>query len=212
MALLHRAELRPTKFELLAAWMPGREWFHGRVGRTVDRVAAYRFDDPAGQVGIETLLVRTGEGPVHQVPLTYRDAPIEGADGHLIGVADHTVLGRRWVYDAIGDPVYAAALASAVLAGTGQASEYFESDGGREYRAPSMTVAVVGAGPAAVPQVGAVLRVVDADPAVVVTDAVELTVCRRLGADRSLPADAPVLTGTWDGQPTALALAYASPR
>src|SRR5262249_43716375 len=29
MALLHRAELHPTKRELLAAWLPGRRWYQG---------------------------------------------------------------------------------------------------------------------------------------------------------------------------------------
>jgi hypothetical protein len=43
-------------------------------------VSAYRFDDPAGEVGIETLLVRRGAGPVLQVPLTYRGAPLAGAE------------------------------------------------------------------------------------------------------------------------------------
>ncbi|MEE3920756.1 hypothetical protein V2I01_28660 [Micromonospora sp. BRA006-A] len=37
--------------------MPGRQWFAGEAGAPVSRVAAYRFDDPAGEVGIETLLV-----------------------------------------------------------------------------------------------------------------------------------------------------------
>ncbi|EEP70210.1 hypothetical protein MCAG_00537 [Micromonospora sp. ATCC 39149] len=50
MVLLHRAEIRPTKLELLSAWLPGRPWFQGEVDAGVERVAAYRFDDPAGQV------------------------------------------------------------------------------------------------------------------------------------------------------------------
>ncbi len=138
MALLHRADIRPSKLELLAAWLPSRNWYTG--GAEVARVAAYRFDDPAGQVGIETLLVRGGDGPVHQVPLTYRGTPLDGADEWLVGTTEHSVLGRRWVYDAVGDPVYAAALAEAILAGTGQAEEYFEVDGRREVRPPSMGI------------------------------------------------------------------------
>ncbi|MER5425058.1 maltokinase N-terminal cap-like domain-containing protein [Streptosporangium roseum] len=54
--------------------MPGRDRYTGPAGE-VPRVAAFRFDDPAGAVGIETMLVPTGDGPVHRVPLTYRDAP-----------------------------------------------------------------------------------------------------------------------------------------
>ncbi|WP_158566384.1 CG0192-related protein, partial [Micromonospora craterilacus] len=164
MALLHRAEIHPTKLELLAAWLPGRDWYQGDTGAEVTRVAGYRFDDPAGEVGIETLLVRAGDGPVHQVPLTYRGAPLDGADAWLVGTIEHSVLGRRWVYDACGDPVYAAALASAVLAGTGQAEEYFEVDGRREVRPASMDIASDAPAGTHVPTVGAIRRVVAADP------------------------------------------------
>ncbi|MEV0808059.1 hypothetical protein [Micromonospora sp. NPDC050200] len=215
MALLHRATMRPTKLELLAQWLPGRPWYHGPAGTEAVRVAAYRFDDPAGAVGIETILVRAGDGPVHQVPLTYRDAPLDGADGWLVGTTEHSVLGRRWVYDACGDPVYAACLAAAVLAGTGQAEEYFEVDGVRERRVPSMTIDTVGARTADLPDMGAPRRVVDADRALIVTDTVELAVVRRPGDPGGpaggVPADA-TLTGAWDGQPTPLPLAYATRR
>ncbi|SCE92579.1 CG0192-related protein [Micromonospora mirobrigensis] len=206
MALLHRAELRPSKLELLAAWLPRRSWFAGGDG-PVERVAAYRFDDPAGEVGIETMLVRAGDGPVHQVPLTYRGAPLAGADQWLVGTCEHSVLGRRWVYDACGDPVYAAALAHAILADGGQADEHFEVDGRLEARTPSMTVAVEGAG-ADAPRVATVERVDDGDPTRVVADTVELSVLRRLGVDPGLRGAR--LTGSWDGRSTALA--YAVPR
>ena len=113
MALLHRAELHPTKLELLAGWLRGRRWFREQSAADVVRVASFRFDDPAGAVGIETMLVMAGSGPVYQAPLTYRDAALEHGDDWLVGIAEHSVLGRRWVYDACGDPVYAAVLTSA---------------------------------------------------------------------------------------------------
>src|SRR5690349_6499081 len=138
MALLHRTTLSPTKLELLSAWLPTRRWFQGEGD--VERVAGFRFDDPAGAVGMETMLVRSGDGPVHQVPLTYRAAPLTGAEDFLVGTAEHGTLGKRWVYDACGDPVYAAALARVILGGEGQAEEYFEDDGQRVYREPSMTI------------------------------------------------------------------------
>ncbi|MBQ1047052.1 hypothetical protein KBX50_00970 [Micromonospora sp. C51] len=206
MALLHRADIRPTKLELLAAWLPTRDWYEGGVD--VARVAGYRFDDPAGQVGIETLLVADGDGPVHQVPLTYRGAPLDGADEWLVGTTEHSVLGRRWVYDAVGDPVYAAALAGAILAGAGQAEEYFEVDGRREVRPPSMAITSDAPAAVVVPPVGALLRVVDGDPTLVVTDTVELGVIRRPGSTAA-PAGA-TLTGTWDD--VQAPLAYAAPR
>ncbi|MEV4499514.1 hypothetical protein AB0J84_27935 [Micromonospora arborensis] len=208
MALLHRATLRPTKLELLAAWLPGRPWFAGSSGVDVVSRGTYRFDDPAGEVGIETMLVGTADGPVHQVPLTYRAAPLDGADGWLVGTVEHSVLGPRWVYDACADPVYAAALAHAILAGGGQAEEYFEVDGRREVRKPTMTVVASGTGDADVPPAGAVRRVVDGDVVIIGTDSVELVVVRRPGAGADAGAGA-TLSGTWDGQPTTVPLAYA---
>ncbi|WCN83414.1 CG0192-related protein [Micromonospora sp. LH3U1] len=215
MALLHRATLRPTKLDLLAAWLPGRPWFAGPTGVSaapagVDVVsrAAYRFDDPAGEVGIETMLVGVADGPVHQVPLTYRAAPLDGADDWLVGTTEHSVLGPRWVYDGCVDPVYVAALAHAILTGSGQAEQYVEVDGRRELREPTVTVVVSGAGDLDVPPVGAVRRVVDEDRTLIDTDSVELVVVRRPGAGADGAAGV-TLSGRWDGQPTTVPLAYA---
>lgn len=210
MALLHRAKLHPTKLELLAAWLPGRPWYQGQDTSDIVRVAGYRFDDPAGAVGIETMLVKAGDGPIHQIPLTYRGAPLDGGDGWLVGTTEHSVLGRRWVYDACGDPVYAAALASAIFAGTGQAEEFFEVDGRREHREPTMAITNNDAQHASAPTVGPLRRVVDDDPTLIVTDSVELAVVRRLQGSNGLAGAR--LTGTWNGQPTPLPLAYASLR
>ncbi|TDB77680.1 hypothetical protein [Micromonospora sp. KC723] len=210
MALLHHAELRPGKLELLAAWLPGQAWFGGGPAVEVARVAAYRFDDPAGAVGVETLLVRVADGPVYQVPLTYRGAPLAGADDRLVGTTQHSVLGPRWAYDACGDPVYAAALTAAILGGAAQAQEFFEVDGVREYRAPSMEITSNAADRTDPPAVAGPLRVVDGDPTLIVTDAVELAVVRRLGTGTVRAGAA--LSGTWPGQPTPVPLAYAVPR
>ncbi|MGN9779197.1 CG0192-related protein [Micromonospora sp. H33] len=208
MALLHRADLKPGKLELLAAWLPGRPWFVGEAGAEVTRVAACRFDDPAGEVGVETLLVRAGAGPVLHVPLTYRAAPLDGGDEWLVGTTEHSVLGRRWVYDGCGDPVHAAVLASVLRGDAGQAEEYFEVDGVREVREPLMTVT---AEPDRdIPAAGAIRRVEDADPTVIVTDTVELAVLRTVGTGTG--GGAGTLTGAWPGGPGHVALAYAVPR
>lgn len=76
MAIIHQAELRPTKMELLNQWLPGRPWFPG-PGSTLEKVGAFRFDDPDGEVGLETILVGTDD-VVFQVPLSYRGAPWPG--------------------------------------------------------------------------------------------------------------------------------------
>ncbi|MFI9011139.1 hypothetical protein ACIGNX_28280 [Actinosynnema sp. NPDC053489] len=209
MALIHRATLSPTKLELLASWLPGRGWNPGTEGE-VTWVAAFRFDDPAGAVGIETALVRVGDGPVLQVPLTYRDAPLAGADEWLLGTSEHSVLGTRWCYDAIGDPVYAAALADAILRGTGQAEQFVDVDGRLERREPAMAVAVEPPGTADAPEAGPVERAADGDPAIVVTPTVELAVRRRLDTTDRLTGA--LLTGAWPGQGTPVPLASATVR
>jgi hypothetical protein len=210
MALLYSADVNPSKLELLAAWLPSRPWYREESAAGLARVASYRFDDPEGAVGIETLLVAVGEGPVYQVPLTYRGAPLERADEWLVGTTEHSVLGRRWVYDACGDPVYAAALARAVLADAGQAEQMIEVDGELHRREPTMTITGSGVPDGDVPPIGSLVRVEPDDPTVIVTDSVELVVVRRLGGI-SARAGA-TLTGTWDGRPTPQPLAYAAPR
>ena len=66
--------------------------------------------------------MRAGESgeAVVQAPLTYRGAPLEGAEAHLITTMEHTVLGRRWIYDGCGDPVWAAATVTAILTGASE--------------------------------------------------------------------------------------------
>jgi hypothetical protein len=117
MAVIHNAELRPSKLEAISAWLPQQPWSGVAPGATVEQVGRFRFDDPAGEVGVETYLVRAGSGPVLHVPLTYRGAPLDAAEAFLVTEMDHSVLGRRWVYDAVGDPVYADVVRRAIVTG-----------------------------------------------------------------------------------------------
>ncbi|MEU4626673.1 hypothetical protein AB0G04_42660 [Actinoplanes sp. NPDC023801] len=138
MALLHKAQIVPGKLELLARWLPGQDWFTGPDGPEPERVAAARFDDPAGDVGIETLIVRAADGTLWHVPLTYRGAPLAGAEEWLIGTTEHSVLGTRWVYDATGDPVYRAVTAEAIRSGGHEAAEEVDHGGELVRREPSL--------------------------------------------------------------------------
>jgi hypothetical protein len=205
MALLYQAEIRPDKLELIAAWLPGRPWYQGPSSPELTRVAACRFDDPAGEVGVETILVRAGDGPVLHVPLTYRGSPLDGGDASLVGTTEHSVLGKRWVYDACGDPVYAAAVTGAILGLVAQAEEYVDVDGVPVRRDPIMTVS--GASVDEVidpPVVTAVRDVTEGDPTIVTTDSVTLAVVRVIGTQAAGAA----LTGAWDGQTTSAPLAF----
>ncbi|WP_270886623.1 maltokinase N-terminal cap-like domain-containing protein [Pedococcus sp. 5OH_020] len=120
MAEIHQtATLTPTKVELVEPWMARQRWYaaKGRLPR-LRKLWSWRLDDPAGEVGIETLLlVEEGgdERVIYQVPLTYRAAPLDGGHQWLVGTMEHSVLGPRWVYDGVHDPVYAAQLLALVL-------------------------------------------------------------------------------------------------
>ncbi len=89
MAEIHDATLTPTKLELLPEWMARQRWYAAKGGvPRLRKLWSWRLDDPAGEVGIETILVvdESGAAPVvYQVPLTYRGAPLEGGDQALVG-------------------------------------------------------------------------------------------------------------------------------
>ena len=87
MATIHRAELSPTKLELLTDWMGGQRWYLGRGRPRLRRLDSWRLDDPAGEVGIETLVYvdESAEPVTYQVPLTYRGAPLPGGEAALVG-------------------------------------------------------------------------------------------------------------------------------
>jgi hypothetical protein len=202
MALLHEATLIPSKLELLAAWLPGRSWFTGDA-TTVQRVGAYRFDDPAGDVGVETFLVSAGGDTVFQVPMTYRNAALPGKDEFLLGTSEHSVLGTRWVYDGCADPVWAATLATAIFTGDTQAEEFVDRKGSLEPRAPSATVRGSGAPGTPVPEILAVTCFDEAAATIVRAGAVELVVPRVVGAAVEATQ---TLTGSWAGnEPVVLA-------
>lgn len=163
MGFVHRtATLTPTKQELVESWLPTRSWAEGRT--ITEKIAEYRFDDPDGEIGVETILWRTDDGSVIQTPLTYRATPLEGAEAGLIGTADHTVLGDRWVYDGCVDPVWAATLATAILTGGTQAQMQVEVDGERVDVPPRMRVRGSGSDDAPVPELTTVDSVTDDGP------------------------------------------------
>ncbi|MFF8504916.1 1,4-alpha-glucan branching protein [Streptomyces anulatus] len=145
MASIHRTTMTPTKLELLAGWLPRQSWYAGS-GETPDLVNAggFRLDDPAGEVGIEFMVVadRAGQEPVaYLVPLGYRGAALEGVPGEaLIGTSEHGVLGTRWIYDGAHDPVVLAQL-RALLGGDAKPQQQSVSD------TPDPTVIVHGTGP-----------------------------------------------------------------
>jgi hypothetical protein len=118
MSIIHKTTVIPSKLELLTAWLPAQPWYLGRGrGPELARAGGFRLDDPAGEVGIEFMVVTDGsadEAAAYLVPMTYRASALPGADGALIGTVEHGVLGRRWVYDGTHDPVFVAQLAALI--------------------------------------------------------------------------------------------------
>ena len=211
MALLHKATISPTKLEALTAWLPGRSWLAGADVSTLTQVAAYRFDDPAGAVGIETLVIRTADGRLLQVPLSYRAAPLAGAENALVTTLDHSVLGPRWAYDGCADPVAMRALAAAILAGGHEAELELDTGAGLERREPTMRVVGSGTAPAAVPEFASVVPADSPDGTVVTAGAIVLTIRRRLDGPEPVTVDEQTLRGTWAGTDTPVLLATARP-
>src|SRR5690348_10859123 len=134
MALFHRAKITPTKEHLIADWAPTRPWGPSRDD-PIEVIGSYRFDDPESRVGMETFLV-TAAGALIQVPLTYRDQPLAGAEEALITKMEHSVLGTRWVYDGMRDPRFVVMLAGAAMTGQGEGLGMAEYEG-RWYIAPT---------------------------------------------------------------------------
>jgi Maltokinase N-terminal cap domain len=141
-------------------------------------IGSYRFDDPDGRVGMETHLVTAG-GVLMQVPLTYRDEPLDGAADALITEMQHSVLGTRWVYDGLRDPLFVVMLAGVAMTGQGEALGMAVYDG-RWYIAPS-NVRIQGGGwtTERVPVDRFELVSEEANAAVLRNDRFDLTLFRR---------------------------------
>ena len=207
MALFHRATITPTKAELIAEWAPSQPW-GPPADVPIEVIGSYRFDDPNGRVGMETHLVAAG-GTLLQIPLTYRDEPIDGADAALIVDMQHSVLGTRWVYDGLRDPQFVVMLAAVAMTGQGEALGMAVYDG-RWYVVPS-NVRIEGGGwtQERVPVDHFELAHDDATGVVLRNDRFELTVFRR-----PVPGPRPAigLTATGDGLPNPVVLAEVKER
>ncbi|HEX4092646.1 MAG TPA: 1,4-alpha-glucan branching protein [Trebonia sp.] len=131
MAIIHHTTLTPTKLELLAGWLPAQPWYvdPGRAPELA-KAGGFRLDDPDGEVGIEFMVVTDGSDAsavAYLVPMTYRASVLHRADGALVGTTEHGVLGRRWVYDGVNDPVLVGQLVALIQ---GQAEPQAQSVSG----------------------------------------------------------------------------------
>jgi hypothetical protein len=129
--VVHHTTMEPGKLELLTGWLPRQPWWVG--GDRPPQLATaggFRLDDPQGEVGIEFIFatdVVDGQQVTYHVPLSYRGAPLAGAEPALLGTSLHGVHGRRWIHDGAHDPVVMAAL-DAFIHGHVQAQDQNRSD------------------------------------------------------------------------------------
>ena len=214
MAILHIATLVPSKLELIAQHLPKQPWFIAGDPAGPTLLGAYRFDDPDGEVGLETHLVLHA-GTVYHVPLSYRGAELPGAGEWLVGTMEHSVLGKRWVYDACADPVYVAALATAILTGRQGAQQFLEVDGKLEPRPSTAEVNGSGTPDAVVPALEPQPPVTADGVTVVEAGALRLRIARVVDPAPTIdPGPTPgelTLSGTWKGQEVPVQLASAEP-
>lgn len=209
MAILHKATLVPSKLELIEQYLPQQPWFVPGDPGQPSLLGAYRFDDPDGEVGLETHIVAHA-GTVYQVPLSYRGAELASAEAWLIGTMEHSVLGKRWVYDACADPVYVTALATAILTGQQGAEQFVEVDGKLEPRPSTARVKGSGTPDAVVPALQPQAPVTADGVTVIDAGAILLEVPRIVNLDS--PSGRLALSGTWEGQAAPVQLATVSAR
>lgn len=195
--------LSPTKLELIAEWLPSQPWFSGDATR-LERVAEYRFDDPEGEVGLNGLLFTAGDETVYHLPLTYRDAQLDEAGDAFIGTMEHGVLGTRYVFNAIGDPVFRAVLAEVIAKGLTGAEEVTQDvDGNRGHR--EITVPLRGSGEPGshVPEMWSVEVTVDDAASTASTGLATLRVIHAPATESGEDAASGAfgtLSATWPGQ------------
>lgn len=230
MSDVYSAQIDPSKPEAVARQLSTR--LDTEVSaEDLTMLSSFRFDDPAGEVGCETHLVRVrrqdGTETVLQVPLTYRGAPLVGApESALVTKMDHSVLGDRWIYDGAHDPVYAAELLLAITdAGSGAVQYRVGEDGSRtqiteglanvrgtgavaDPADPSAAEApVASATPAADPESPVVERTADRTVIRLRGAAVEVADVLDTEAADGEAVDGGQLVATWAGQETPVVLA-----
>ncbi|MFI0257593.1 1,4-alpha-glucan branching protein [Streptomyces sp. NPDC017056] len=203
MAIIHNTTLSPTKQELLAAWLPAQPWYAGD-GPAPDlaKAGGFRLDDPDGEVGMEFMVSTDASGPepiTYFTPLTYRGAPLPGADHALVGTLEHGVLGKRWVYDGTHDPVLVAQLFALL---TGQAEAHAQSE--NDTLDPTVRAQLAEAAHGAVPGPEAVVQSADASDILIRSTRPLILRVRRVLTGGDEPA-APALghvSATWTEQPS----------
>lgn len=193
MAQIYNAELSPSKNQVLATVL-------GTDEADIEKLTSYRFDDPAGQIGMEVHIVRTPDGSVLQVPLVYRPEPLEDAEeDELITTMEHSVLGTRYVYLGMSDPVFAEAL-DVTISEERSGAEQFLVDGDTQTPITEGLADVIGTGE---------IELEEEEDDENLIGVLELFAELDLEGLSEEEANQPgQLIGTWEGQDTPVLLAH----
>lgn len=114
-AHIYDADINPTKQEIVA-----------RYGAITDYEGSYRLVDFDGdEVGIEVHVGRDVEGRLSQMPVTYRSGEIDPLA--TLTTMEHSVLGTRWVSNALGDPIAVREFIRTIVTGD-DGAEYSNGD------------------------------------------------------------------------------------
>ena len=205
MAILHQAQLKPSKAELLGAYLRTVEGLDISEETELTPLGAYRFDDPAGEVGIESHLLSTSDGRTIHIPVTYRAAPLDGADEWFVGTLDHSALGTRWVYNGCGDPIYAAELMRTILTGSTEVKLEVLTDDGLVERENTVHVRGSGVAGSTVPEMtyGGAAR--SGSDTIITMATMAVVVHHILGSTAASTGSH--LAGTWPGTTEAATMA-----
>lgn len=104
-AKMYDTTVVPSKEEVARAW----------AGR-INLQGSYRLVDlDKGEVGVEVLIATDEDGRLVQIPFSYRSEEIDPQ--HTLSVIEHGVLGKRWITNALGDPVAVRELIRTILSG-----------------------------------------------------------------------------------------------
>ena len=193
MAQIYDAELTPSKNQVIATVL-------GTDEADIEKLTSYRFDDPAGQIGMEVHIVRTPDGSVLQVPLVYRPEPLEDAEeDELITTMEHSVLGTRYVYLGMSDPVFAEAL-DVTISEERSGAEQFLVDGDTQTPITEGLADVIGTGE---------IELEEEEDDENLIGVLELFAELDLEGLSEEEANQPgQLIGTWEGQDTPVLLAH----
>ncbi len=104
-AKMYDTTVVPSKEDIARAW-----------AGSVNLKGSYRLVDTVdGEVGIEVLIATDLDGRMIQIPFSYRSEEINPEQ--TLSSVDHGVLGKRWVTNALGDPVAVREIIRTILTG-----------------------------------------------------------------------------------------------